>query len=261
MFSHTFQHSDTFSHFSKSNIIVWLSLAFQAGAINTGGLLSCHRFVSHVTGFASLFGAEFAQGHFLTALGLLSVPVFFICGSMISAHFIDRKIQNNERPQYYIVMRIMSVLLLVVTVAGIYGGFGSFGDFQDLFDYYFLLASLCLASGLQNATVTSAFGAIVRTTHLTGITTDLGIGLMRVLSRSHKTQSRRNEVRANWMRVGIIGAFVSGSAVSAIVFFKWNYWGFMIPTAIASALFFWSYYRYHYQPTNNNNDSPRAGLT
>ena len=61
------------------------------------------------------------------------------------------------------------------------GWFGEFGEPLRLKRDYLLLALLCTASGLQNAVVSSLSGSIIRTTHLTGTTTDLGIGLIRVL--------------------------------------------------------------------------------
>ncbi|WII71586.1 YoaK family protein [Bdellovibrio sp. 22V] len=214
-------------------------MAFQAGAINTGGYLACHRFVSHVTGFGTMVGTEAAQGKWFHTLGALSVPGFFIGGTMLSAFFVDRRIQTGRRPLYPIVLFLILALTGMVAVAGNMGLFGKFGESFLARDYY-LLAALCLASGIQNATITSAFGAIVRTTHLTGITTDLGIGVVRVISHSHKIQPRNNEIRANWMRIGLISFFTLGSFVSAYVYLHAQYWGFLIPCGIATILFFWS---------------------
>lgn len=234
-----FSYRRTLSHYSLSNVVIWLSLAFQAGAINAGGYLACHRFVSHVTGFGTLAGTHMARWQWRTALGMMLVPGFFILGSMISAFWIDRRIQRNQRPLYPVVLFKILALMLTVVVAGTSGWFGTFGEAVGRHDYI-LLAALCLACGLQNATVTSAFGAIVRTTHLTGITTDLGIGVVRILTRSHKIQPRENEIRANWMRAGLIGFFILGSLISSYFFMRFQYAGFLIPGVIASILFFWS---------------------
>ncbi|WP_295900474.1 YoaK family protein [uncultured Bdellovibrio sp.] len=214
-------------------------MAFQAGAINTGGYLSCHRFVSHVTGFGTLVGAEAASGKITPALGMMAVPGFFIGGTMLSAFLVDRRIQTGRRPLYPVVLFLILSLTLSVTIAGKLGYFGEFGAPIVAKDYL-LLAALCLACGIQNGTVTSAFGAIIRTTHLTGITTDLGIGVVRILTGTHKIQPRTNEIRANWMRAGIITFFMLGSFLSAYVYLHAEYWGFLIPCGIATILFFWS---------------------
>lgn len=243
-----FSYQQTLSHYSKSNVAIWLSMAFQAGAINTGGYLSCHRFVSHVTGFGTLVGAEAAGGKVGPALGMLAVPGFFMGGAMLSALLVDRRIQTGRKPLYPMVMLMIFALTLGVTTAGNLGLFGDFGAPIVRKDY-FLLAALCLACGLQNATITSAFGAIVRTTHLTGITTDLSIGLIRVLTHSHKIQPRTNEIRANWMRMGLIASFMLGSFLSAYVYLHAQYWGFLIPCAIATILFFWSLVHFNQKNT------------
>lgn len=234
-----FSYQQTLSHYSLSNVTIWLTMAFQAGAINTGGYLACHRFVSHVTGFGTLVGEEAAAGNYGNALGMAAVPIFFIGGAMLSAFLVDRRIQTGRAPLYPVVMFLILVLTLGVAVLGEKGYFGQFGTALVERDHY-LLAALCLACGLLNATVTSAFGAVIRTTHLTGITTDLGIGVIRVLAKSHKIQPRNNEIRANWMRIGLISSFMIGSYLSARVYIQAHYWGFLIPGGIATILFFWS---------------------
>ena len=234
-----FSYSQTLSHYKPSNVLIWLTMAFQAGSLNTGGYLACHRFVSHVTGFGTLVGEEAALGNYKNSLNMAMVPVFFIGGAMLSAFLVDRRIQTGKAPLYQIVMFLILFLTLTITYFGQWGSFGEFGA-EQIQNEYTLLASLCLICGLLNATVTSTFGAIIRTTHLTGLTTDLAIGLVRVLTRAHKIQPRFNEVRANWMRLGIISFFIIGSYSSAIAYTHLKYWGFLIPGGIATLLFLWS---------------------
>lgn len=246
-----FSYVKTLSQYKPSNIVIWMSLAFQAGAMNAGAFLSCQRFVSHVTGFSTLAGTDAAQGKWSHGLIALFIPGFFIGGSMLSAYLVDRRIQAGQKPLYPIVMFCILALTVAVTFAGVRGFFGEFGAPFVKQDYW-LVAALCLACGLQNGTVTSAMGATVRTTHLTGVTTDLGIGLVRILTRSHHIQSRQNEIRANWMRTGVIASFTLGSLISSILYLQLAYWGFLIPSVIAIILFFWSLLHF-------NND--RAGNT
>lgn len=224
-----------FSRFTTRNLLIWCVLAFQAGTINTGGFLACHRFVTHTTGFATMFGTDFAQGEWLSAFGMLSVPLFFLAGAMFSAFFVDRRMMKNLFPRYSLIMGTLTGLGAFVVVLGVSGSFGVFGEPLTLSRDYALLALLGLMSGLQNAVITSASGSVVRTTHLTGITTDLGIGLVRLLSQTHD-QSRETEVHAARMRIGIITSFAFGSAVAASIFLQRQYWGFLIPTAISFLL-------------------------
>lgn len=238
--------STSIAHFNRRNIAIWLSMAFQGGAINAGGFLACHRFVTHTTGFATSFGAEVAQGHLEAAFGLLTVPVFFLLGAMTSAFFVDRNLTLGKAPRYDWMFGLISITMMVVAVMGSWGAFGVFGEpDSSLAKDYILIALLCLCSGIQNGTITSASGAVVRTTHLTGITTDLGIGLMRVLTKDRRPEARSNERRANWMRSGLVLSFILGSAVSAFLFYQVQYWGFLGPALISMLLMIITIWKRH----------------
>jgi len=105
---------------------------------------------------------------------------------------------------------------------------------MHLRDDYFLLSFLCAASGLQNAALTSATGATIRITHLTGLTTDLGIGLVRVAKQAKNDPERKIEMVQAAMRAGTILAFMLGSTIGAILYLRYEYLGFLMPTAIAA---------------------------
>ena len=225
---------------TKSSIFLWNILAFQAGSLNVGGFLACQRFVTHVTGFATMFGTELAQKRDTQALGYLSVPLFFLAGAMISAVFIDRKIQAQKPPQYYLSFGILVLITGSVLAMGVTNHYGTFGAPLEFGRDYSLLALLCLASGIQNATVTSAYGSVVRTTHLTGLTTDLGIGFVRLLSSVGVEKLNPREVHATFMRLSIILAFTLGSVFSGFIFTEVAYWGFLIPFVISLGLWLYS---------------------
>jgi uncharacterized membrane protein YoaK (UPF0700 family) len=211
----------------------WFMLSFLAGNVNTGGYLACHRFVSHVTGFATLAGVDAASTRWGDAIGMLTVPIYFLFGVMVSAYFIDRRVHEGKRPRYALVMGLEMLCLVLAAMGGMLGWFGNFGEVMELRRDYLLLALLCAASGLQNAALTSATGATIRTTHLTGITTDLGIGLIRAASIHETDERRRFEIKANLLRVGTIISFMVGSAIGAVLYLEHGYAGFVLPSVIA----------------------------
>lgn len=211
----------------------WFLLSFLAGNVNAGGYLACHRFVTHVTGFATLVGVDVAHQRFDQAIGIFSVPFYFLLGVICSAFLVDRRIHQGKRPRYDWVMFLVFLCLTAAGIAGSLETFGQFGQVLLLKQDYFLLALLCAASGLQNAAITSASGATVRTTHLTGITTDLGIGLVRVWYTDPKSKTRQRTVRNNWLRAGSITSFLGGSIVGAFLFLHLHYQGFLLPAGIA----------------------------
>jgi uncharacterized membrane protein YoaK (UPF0700 family) len=230
----------TLSQPSLRRIVLWNLLAFQAGSLNVGGFMACHKFVSHVTGFSTLFGAEIAKGNISLAGQFLLVPLFFMAGSLISGVLIDSRTLEGKEPKYSIVFAILTLSTALILGLGASHVFGKFGMTADMEKDFFLLALLCFSCGLQNATVTSAYGAVVRTTHLTGLTTDLGVGLAKIINPRLDLNKRKMEIRAMLMRAGIIGSFTLGSLICGVIFVKTYYWGFAIPFLISVGLLIFS---------------------
>lgn len=228
MFNHRFDQNVEYSV-----IFHWFLLSFSGGAINAGGFLATGRFVSHVTGFATLFGVDITNHEIAAALGILSVPIFFLLGAFIAGLLIDLPMHKGNKPHFDWVMGLSSSCLLFASVGGELLHFGTFGESIGLQNSYVLLVLLCLSCGLQNAAITSSSGRSVRTTHLTGLTTDLGLGLARIFAFNLKDNQLSSELRANYLRMGSIAAFIFGSAVGALIFINFGYKGFILPGLIS----------------------------
>lgn len=217
--------------YEPRNLFIWFLLAFQGGALNTGGYLSVHRFVSHVTGFATIAGVDGAVGQANQMFGMLVVPVFFVFGAMLSAWSVERQRIRERSPRYSFVFSIIIINLLFIALYGSAGYFGEFGESFRQGRHYFLLFLLSFTCGLQNAVISSASGAVIRTTHLTGLSTDFGIGLIRIWT------TRRNlhkvELFATWCRLGIFISFFLGSFVGAVAYYQFQFMGFFLPVFIS----------------------------
>lgn len=212
----------------------WFVLAFLAGSVNAGGYLACHRFVSHVTGFATLAGVSLENRDWLDALASLAIPLYFLLGAMLSAYLTEKKFAVKVHGERYApVMWIVALLMGGVAFWGGRGFFGVFGTIPNVKHNFILLACLSAACGLQNAAITSASGSTIRTTHMTGLTTDLGLGLIRA-EVHHMSEKHRSEERlANALRFGSIFSFVLGSVCAAFVFARWQFRGFYMPMLIS----------------------------
>jgi uncharacterized membrane protein YoaK (UPF0700 family) len=221
---------------NTSNLVVlhWFLLSFNGGCINAGGFVATGKFVSHVTGFATLFGVSIANHQVNSALGILSVPIFFLVGSFLAGLFIDRPLHHGSVPHFDLVMGLSALCLFIAAAGEEVFQLGAFGSDISLRESYLLLAMLCLASGLQNGAITSSSGHSVRTTHLTGLTTDLGLGLARIFTFDLKSTRLQSEKRANYLRLGSIISFVVGSAVGAWIFLSFGFHGFLLPAVIAT---------------------------
>lgn len=222
---------DQDSIYERRNLFIWFLLAFQGGALNAGGFLAVHRFVSHVTGFATLVGVAGSKFEWGTMFGMFMVPIFFLAGVLISAWNIERQRMKNNTPRYTFIFSIIFFNILILFLLGCLGFLGEFGVTENWQIEYFILFLLAFTCGLQNTVITSASGSVIRTTHLTGLTTDFGIGVIRLWT--NRKDINRNELFANWCRFGIYWSFLFGSLVSAILFINFKFFGFLLPLAIS----------------------------
>jgi uncharacterized membrane protein YoaK (UPF0700 family) len=213
---------------NRRNSWLWFLLAFQAGAVNAGGFVAAGRFVTHTTGFATHFAYDLASWKLTHALSMLTVPVFFLFGAMVSAYFVAPQ-REDKNPNYRWPAFFIFLCLALAMILGELGLFGIYGEDDRARKDYLFMVLLCMASGLQNALISNANGMVVRTTHLTGVTTDLATGVMRLLHLHKEDRHRRHELLANFARLGIIVSFVVGSSVSALLFLRAEYWGFLLP--------------------------------
>jgi uncharacterized membrane protein YoaK (UPF0700 family) len=167
-------------------------LTSAAGCINAVGFLGMHhQAISHMSGTVTVLSNDLATGKHGPALYAIVVVAAFFCGSVLSALIIRQSALELGR-RYGVALVIESVLLVVAS------RMLSNGDYMGD-----CLAAM--ACGLQNAMATHYSGAIIRTTHVTGIITDLGIALGLKL-RGEQVESRR----AGLLLVLLAGFFCGG---------------------------------------------------
>ncbi len=225
----------------KENVVLWCLLAFQAGFINAGGFLACHRFVSHVTGYGSQIGLGFTSEGIWLSLEMMLAPLSFIAGASFSAFWIDRPYYQNRSPKVGTCLIIQSILLIFVFGFGELGFFGEFGEPLVLQRDFILLFSLCFICGMQNAAFACLTNGQIRTTHMTGLSTDLGMNLVRIPFLNVDEREKTYQKRLNWLRVATFLSFMLGSAISAVAFTALGYHGFLVPALTSLIVLFKSY--------------------
>lgn len=214
---------------TPSNQVIWVLLAFQSGFINAGGFLACHRFVSHVTGFGTQVGISIGRHDYWIALEVAFAPVCFLAGAMLAGWLIDRRLLLGQEPGLMTALITMSALTAATFLGGELGLFGDFGEplqFQRDFDLLFSLSFTC---GLQNGLFVGLTNGYVRTTHLTGITTDIGLNLAKIFVYPKDDPERWRIAAQTIVRLKIVIAFSGGSLIAALVFEYERYLGFAVP--------------------------------
>lgn len=207
-------------------------LAFVAGAINAGGFLAVQQYTSHVTGMVSAVADNLALGQLgLVVDGIVAV-LSFLLGAMCCAVLVNFARRKAMASEYALPLLLESVLILCFGLLG-----ARLASFEGLL-LPFTVVLLCFIMGLQNAVVTKLSGAVIRTTHMTGIVTDLGIELGKLLYWN-ADRSAANPVRADRDRMKVLGglflAFLLGGISGAFGFKAFGY-GFTIPVAVLLAV-------------------------
>lgn len=221
--------------------VLWQALAFHAGYLNAGGFLSSHRFVSHMTGFGSQVGVSVSEGDHWIALEMLFAPISFIIGAGYAGHLVDRKIVNNREPRVMQGLMVIMLLNTIVFVGGVSGWFGTFGEPLLLQRDFLLLFILTFICGLQNGLFVSLTSGQIRTTHITGLATDIGLNIVKIFSTEEKDY-RKVEKRKNKLRMKTVLSFFAGSFVAASIFRDYEYWGFLGSAFISVGLYFFTHW-------------------
>ncbi|UJF24034.1 DUF1275 domain-containing protein [Suttonella sp. R2A3] len=188
-------------------------LAFSAGCINSTTLMGfTHLSVSHVTGNVTLFSAAISHGDYKDMLFIGASLLSFLAGAIISGMIVGQRSLVLGR-RYGMALLAEAGLLVL-----------SFYLFHN--DLY--LGQLCaaMACGLQNSMIATYSGAVIRTTHLTGLTSDLGAALGNWLA------GRGMDKLTVIFQAMIWYAFCGGGAVGAYLFAKYNYWTLILPIVI-----------------------------
>lgn len=194
-----------------------LLLAFVAGAVNAGGFLAVQRYTSHMTGVVSGVADDLALGQFaLAAAGVLLVAAF-VLGAMTTALLTNWARQRRLHSEYALSLLLEAVLLLL------FGLMGATLAHHTALRVPLTVALLSYLMGLQNAVVTKISQSEIRTTHVTGLVTDLGIELGKLLywNRGHPPE-HPHFVRANRDKLrllgGLLGCFAGGGVAGALGF-------------------------------------------
>ncbi len=188
-------------------------LAFIAGIVNVVGLLGLqHHAITHLTGNTSLLAAALAMGHQSEALHLAALLGAFVAGTVISGVLIqDSTLQLGRR--YGVALLLVSILL-IVSVPLLQHGYTSG-----------MYAAAC-ACGLQNAMVSTYSGAVVRTTHLSGMFTDLGIFL------GHSLRGLPVDPLRLRLCILIISGFLFGGIAGTLAFGAIGYSALLVPACL-----------------------------
>lgn len=194
-----------------------LCLALIAGAINAGGFLAVGQYTSHMTGMLSVLADTLVLSH-ITFAGTAAIGIAcFLAGSALAAVLVNWGIRHRPHQQYALPLCAEGLL---ITFFGLYGIMLPTSWQVPLCG----VMLLCALMGLQNATIGLITNTRIRTTHVTGMLTDIGTELghaaYRYLPRRRTTQAPLPHVDTQRLAslTVLVGCFFLGGVFGAVLF-------------------------------------------
>ena len=192
------------------------ALAFVAGATNAGGFLAVQQYTSHMTGIVSAMADNIALGaHGLVLAGAVAL-VSFVFGAACSAVMVNYARRHQMQSEFALPLLVEAFLLLCFGLLG-----GWLARIEGLF-VPVTIVLLCFIMGLQNAVITKLSRAEIRTTHITGVVTDIGIEIGKLAYWNASAAPGRMPVAADRKRLLtlalLVSFFFAGGVVGALGF-------------------------------------------
>ncbi len=194
----------------KQNFRLAAFLSLIAGMVNICGVLLLGVLTTNVTGHFAYFAEDVLKKSDQFGIHFLLYIIAFLAGSFISSLMTEFFYARNSHAPHNASMFLEIILLLYI---------GLFGDYllNDGVGKPILAYVLLFSMGLQNSLVSKISDAAVRTTHLTGLFTDLGIELSQLFF--YRETSQREKLKGSIkLRCGIISFFFAGCVAGGLLY-------------------------------------------
>ncbi len=201
-------------------------LAGVAGAANAGGFLAVRQYTSHMSGMVSAMADNLSVGNLFLVFDGLAGVLSFLLGAFLTTLFVRWARERGLESEYALPLIAEAVLLVIFGLTGrVFVG----GRVMDT------VLLLCFTMGLQNAIITKISDAVIRTTHLTGMVTDIGIALGRAVYRGPNSLAEplSEEFAKLRLLTSLIALFFIGGVIGALGF---KHVGFLFTLPLAAVL-------------------------
>ena len=185
-------------------------LSFVAGLVNITGVLALKTLTTNVTGHFAFFAEEIMRHDYATAITFLLFTVFFLLGSFLSSFLQELISLRNPDLSHIFPITLEMVILIAV---GLFGSSTGIFTLDGKLTAFFML----IAMGIQNSLVTNISRSVVRTTHLTGLFTDLGIELSQLFFYKNPEDIKKLKTSI-FLRFSIISFFFLGCFFGGIIY-------------------------------------------
>lgn len=202
-----------------------LLMSFLSGSINSFGFLLISEYNSHMTGHLSQITKSILDKELEFCFYQIILVISFILGALHSSFIIIWTKTKGFKSSFGISFCLESIYILICGILGY-----NLQNYESLFQITSYFISFIL--GMHNAVITILSSGTVRSTHMTGFITDLGIELSKIFSRNRDHKPNLPKIK---LYLGLIVTFIIGGVLGGLLFLKLEYY-FVLP--ISLILFF-----------------------
>lgn len=223
--------SRTYTH----NLRLASMLSFVAGMVNISGVMALSVLTTNITGHFAYFSEEIVVQRYSFALVSFLYILAFLLGAFVSNLLIEIFIRKSVLFSYVLPMAMEILFLSGIAILG-----------TGLLDVRVIACMLLFAMGLQNALVTKVSNSVVRTTHLTGLFTDLGIELSQLIFHRSNKLNFKKLLQGISLKLTIIFCFFAGCLLGGLLYRDLQLHTLLLAAGVLVVALFYDYIRLRY---------------
>lgn len=215
----------------KENLMLASSTAFVSGVTNVAGVIAFLAFTSNITGHVANLAKHVVERNFREIVIFFIWLLLFFAGAFVS-NFIVRSAHSRSRYHAHAIPMVLEIIMLLCVA--IYGY--HFYD-ETLLEREAIIGAILFSMGLQNSLVSHISGGLIKTSHLTGLFTDLGADMAELVYRqSSATDAVRHRIL---IRLTILGFYFMGGVAGGYFFGRYEFSiFFFIPLILLTILYY-----------------------
>lgn len=219
----------------KHNLQLAGTTATAAGMVNVASVIAFFAFTSNVTGHMAIFSEEIVKGHWHQVIIVFLWLFAFLFGAFLSNYILLTFDKFNDY------LRHALPVILEVLVLAVIGFYGDLYYMETLRETEYLVLGLLFAMGLQNSLVATISGGAVKTTHVTGLFTDLGMEISMYLNPKFRTNKELiDKLRLHFV---IAGFYFSGGLLGGFLFLQFGFKVFYAVCIVLLIVLLYDYYK------------------
>tara|TARA_R110002051_G_scaffold1700_3_gene9624 strand:+ start:12995 stop:13735 length:741 start_codon:yes stop_codon:yes gene_type:complete len=209
--------------------------AFSAGMVNVASVIIFFAFTSNVTGHYAILAEEIAKQNWYEAAVVFGWIFAFFIGNFMSNIIIIHSKKNSY--QSHAIPLVVEILCLLSV-----GFYGQYVYTETLTETEIMIAIMLFAMGIQNGLTASISNFAVKTTHLTGLTTDLGI-LLAMFTKKEFRENEKMKGKARLLLV-IVSSYLTGGIFAGVVYLNIQFMVFIVACFVIGLIILYEYSKF-----------------